>query len=174
MPDSHQVWHTHTHTNAQNCFFCRAARLMFPRLQLPQGQLTQSVPPPSRSPPPHHSRPSEVTSPRAPPRHPSPALMGLQEQQRHKRLAHTCAHFLRNLKAPTPAARPAPEIKLTSHHTLASPPCSRRQSLTTCPTITHGNTTRRPPPHYPLIGTSPSCQLTGILVRQPIEDTTVA
>lgn len=133
MPDSHQLWHTHsrTHTNAQNCFFCRAARLMFPRLQLPQGQLTQSVPPPSRSPPPHHSRPSEVTSPRAPPPTPLSCFNGTSraaEAQKTRTYMRTFPSKSQSPHASSPASA-GDQTDLPSH--------ARFTTLLASPVINH-------------------------------------
>lgn len=129
---------------------------MFPRLQLPQGQLTQSIPPFSTaaSQPPLWS--DKSTHP-----HPSPALMGLQKHRGTKD-SHIHTHISSKSQSPTPADCPATEIKLTSHHTH-----THSATVVVLPVINHLPcpspiaTPHTPCPntlsplHYPFIPSSP-------------------
>lgn len=119
---------THKHTKL---FFCRAGWLMFPRLQLRQGQLTQSIPSVL-----HH----RITA--APLKwqvHPPPPLCCFNRTsraQQHKRLIYTYTHFLQISKPHTSRLSEHWTSWLPNTHThTLSLLCSYCLSLTTYPKL---------------------------------------
>lgn len=140
--------HTHKHTKL---FLCHTVGLMVPRLQFPQGQLTQSIPPPPVL---HRHITAAPLKWQVYPPPPLSCFNGTSRAQRHKRLAHTYTHFLQISKPHT--------SRLASYRDQTDlPPHTHSTTLLVLPVINHLPCPSPPAtaPHHPITLSQPHCPL---------------